>query len=197
MRVLRFATTNPHKVREVRGLLDSVPVQVETLAHVPAAAEPEETAATFEGNARIKALHYASRHPGEYVVSEDSGLEVDALGGAPGVQSARFLGPDATYAARFDEILRRLRDVPEAGRTARFVCALAVAKDGALLFETRGVVEGRIAYAPAGDGGFGYDPIFFSPALGCTLAEAGDVKATVSHRAQAVAALLHWVRDLK
>lgn len=197
MRVLRFATTNPHKVREVRGLLDSVPVQVETLAHVPVAAEPEETAATFEGNARIKALHYASRHPGEYVVSEDSGLEVDALGGAPGVQSARFLGPDATYAARFDEILRRLRDVPEAGRTARFVCALAVAKDGALLFETRGVVEGRIAYAPAGDGGFGYDPIFFSPALGCTLAEAGDVKATVSHRAQAVAALLHWVRDLK
>jgi XTP/dITP diphosphohydrolase len=197
MRVLRFATTNPHKVREVRGLLDSVPVRVETLADVPAAAEPEETADTFEGNARIKALHYASRHPGEYVVSEDSGLEVDALGGAPGVQSARFLGPDATYPARFDEILRRLRDVPEAGRTARFVCALAVARDGAVLFETRGVVEGRIPYAPAGEGGFGYDPIFFSPELGCTLAEAGDVKASVSHRAQAVAALLHWVRDLK
>jgi len=197
MRVLRFATTNPHKVREVRGLLDSVPVRVETLAGDPGGGEPEETADTFEGNARIKALHYAARHPGEYVVSEDSGLEVDALGGAPGVHSARFLGPDATYAARFDEILRRLRDVPEPGRTARFVCALVVAKDGAVLFETRGVVEGRIAQAPAGEGGFGYDPIFFSPALGCTLAEAGDVKATVSHRAQAVAALLHWVRDLK
>lgn len=197
MRVLRFATTNPHKVREVRGLLAGVPVQVETLAQAPPGAEPEETADTFEGNARIKALHYAALHPGEYVVSEDSGLEVDALGGAPGVQSARFLGPEATYAARFDEILRRLRDVPEARRTARFVCALVVARDGAVLFETRGVVEGRIAGAPAGDGGFGYDPIFFSPALGCTLAEAGDVKATVSHRAQAVAALIRWVRDLK
>ena len=103
----------------------------------------------------------------------------------------------ATYEARFDEILRRLRDVPEAGRTARFVCALVVAKDGAILFETRGVIEGRIAHAPAGAGGFGYDPIFFSPVLGRTLAEAGDVKATVSHRAQAVAALIHWVRDLK
>ncbi|MCC6989436.1 MAG: non-canonical purine NTP pyrophosphatase, partial [Acidobacteria bacterium] len=149
------------------------------------------------GNARIKALHYAARHPGEYVVSEDSGLEVDALGGAPGVHSARFLGPDATYAARFAEILHRLRDVPDAARTARFVCALVVARDGAILFEARGVVEGRVAHAPAGDDGFGYDPIFFSPALGCTLAEAGDVKATVSHRAQAVAALIHWVRDLK
>ncbi len=197
MRVLRFATTNPHKVREVRGLLAGVPVRVETLASAPGDVEPEETADTFEGNARIKALHYAARHPGEYVVSEDSGLEVNALGGAPGVHSARFLGPDASYAARFGEILRRLRDVPDTGRTARFVCALVVAKDGAVLFETRGVVEGRIAHAPAGEGGFGYDPIFFSPALGCTLAEAGDVKATVSHRAQAVAALLHWVRDLK
>jgi XTP/dITP diphosphohydrolase len=197
MRVLRFATTNPHKVREVRGLLAGVSVQVETLAHLPPGAEPEESADTFEGNARIKALHYAARCPGEYVVSEDSGLEVDALGGAPGVHSARFLGPDATYPARFDEILRRLRDVPAAGRSARFVCAMVVAKDGAVLFETRGVVEGRIAQAPAGEGGFGYDPIFFSPALGCTLAEAGDVKATVSHRAQAVAALIHWVRDLK
>lgn len=197
MRVLRFATSNPHKVREVRGLLAGLPVRVETLAHAAAGAEPEETADTFEGNARIKALHYAAQHPGEYVVSEDSGLEVDALGGAPGVHSARFLGPDATYPARFDDILRRLRDVPEAARTARFVCALVVAKDGAVLFEARGVVEGRIAHAPVGDGGFGYDPIFFSPALGCTLAEAGDVKASVSHRAQAVAALIPWVRDLK
>jgi XTP/dITP diphosphohydrolase len=197
MRVLRFATTNPHKVREVRGLLADVPVQVETLAGLPPGAEPEETADTFEGNARIKARHYAATCPGEYVVSEDSGLVVDALDGAPGVHSARFLGPDATYPARFDEILRRLRDVPEAGRTARFVCALVVANDGVVLFETRGVVEGRIAPAPAGDGGFGYDPIFFSPALGCTLAEAGNAKASVSHRGQAVAALIRWARDLK
>lgn len=197
MRVLRFATTNPHKVREVRDLLTGAPVRVETLDGLPAGAEPDESADTFEGNARIKALHYAAGCPGEYVVSEDSGLEVDALGGAPGVHSARFLGPEASDQARFDAILTRLRDVPEADRTARFVCALAVARDGVVMFETRGVVEGKIAHAPAGHGGFGYDPIFFSPALGCTLAEAGDVKATVSHRAHAVAALLRWVRDLQ
>jgi XTP/dITP diphosphohydrolase len=197
MRVLRFATTNRHKVREVRDLLTGMPVRVDTLAGLPAGAEPEESADTFEGNARIKALHYAARCPGEYVVSEDSGLEVDALGGAPGVHSARFLGPEASYQARFDAILTRLRDVPEADRTARFVCALAVARDGVVMFETRGAVEGTVAHAPAGHGGFGYDPIFFSPTLGCTLAEAGDRKAAVSHRAQAIAALARWVRDLR
>lgn len=194
MHVLRLATTNPHKVREVRGLLSALPVHVLTLP-TPAGPEPEENASTFEGNARIKALHYAACFPDDDVVSEDSGLEIDALDGAPGVQSARFLGRDATYAARFDHILHRLMDVPDSRRTARFVCALAVARRGAVVFETRGVVEGRIAHAPAGDGGFGYDPIFFSPALGCTLAEAGDAKAAVSHRAQAIAALAQWVRE--
>jgi XTP/dITP diphosphohydrolase len=197
MRLLRFATTNPHKVREVRDLLAGVPVQVETLAGLPAIPEPEETDDTFEGNARLKARYYAAHLPRALVVSEDSGLEIDALGGAPGVHSARFLGPDATYATRFDEILRRLEGVPDQQRTARFVCAMAVADGDRIVFETRGVVEGTIAAAPDGDGGFGYDPIFFSPQLGCTLARAGDAKAAVSHRAQAVAALSRWARDLK
>lgn len=197
MRVLRLATTNPHKVREMRGLLADVAVQVETLAGLPPIPEPDETADTFEGNARLKARYYAARFPGELVVSEDSGLEIDALGGAPGVQSARFLGADASYPARFAEILRRLAGVPDAQRTARFVCAMVVACGDDLLFETRGVVEGVVAHVPAGTGGFGYDPIFFSPQLGTTLAEAGDAKAAVSHRGQAVAALSRWLHDLK
>ena len=197
MRVLRLATTNPHKVREVRGLLAGVAVQVETLAGRPPIPEPDETADTFEGNARLKARYYGAHFPGELVVSEDSGLEIDALGGAPGVHSARFLGADASYPARFAEILGRLDGVPEARRTARFVCALVVARGGDLLFETRGVVEGVVAHVPAGTGGFGYDPIFFSPQLGTTLAEAGDAKAAVSHRGQAVAALSRWLRELK
>lgn len=197
MRVLRLATTNPHKVREVRGLLADVAVQVETLAGVPPIPEPDETADTFEGNARLKARYYAARFPGELVVAEDSGLEIDALGGAPGVHSARFLGADASYPARVAEILRRLDGVPDAQRTARFICAMVVARGDDLLFETRGVVEGMVAHVPTGTGGFGYDPIFFSPQLGTTLAEAGDAKAAVSHRGRAVAALSRWLHDLK
>ncbi len=197
MRALRLATTNPHKVREVRALLAGVDLRVETLADLPPIPEPEEPAATFAGNARLKALHYAAYCPGELVVSEDSGLAIDALDGAPGVHSARFLGPDATYPERFAEILRRLADVADPARTARFVCALAVAEGDRIVFESEGLVEGRISRHPAGTGGFGYDPIFFSPALGCTLAEAGDRKAAVSHRGQAISGLVHWARHLK
>ncbi|MEZ5417533.1 MAG: RdgB/HAM1 family non-canonical purine NTP pyrophosphatase [Vicinamibacterales bacterium] len=195
MRTLYLATTNPHKVREFRTLLDEGDVRVEAL-DLTGIAEPDETGTSFEENARIKALAYAMRAPGP-VVSEDSGLEIDALHGEPGIRSARYLGPDATYAARFADILHRLEGVPDARRTARFVCALAVADGPRVLFETRGVVEGRIAHAAAGDGGFGYDPIFFYPDFGCTLAEAGTLKATVSHRAQAVRALARWLRDLR
>lgn len=192
MRTFRLATTNPHKVREVRDLVRDIAVRVEPL-DLAGIDEPDETGATFEANARLKALHYA-RHASGPVVSEDSGLEIDALHGEPGVRSARFLGDDATYAERFAAILHRLQGVPDHHRTARFVCALAVADGDRVLFETRGVVEGRIAHAAAGDGGFGYDPIFVVPELGCTLAEAGALKAAVSHRAQAVRAFAHWVR---
>lgn len=196
MRPLLFATTNAHKVREVRSLLRHAPVVLSTLADGPPLAEPEETGDTFEANARLKALYYAAGHPG-LVVSEDSGLEVDALGGEPGVRSARFLSPDASYPDRFAAILRRLDGAPAAGRTARFVCAVAVARGNRVCFETRAVVEGLIADAPAGSGGFGYDPIFFYPPLGCTLAQAGDAKAGVSHRGQAFAALARWLHHLR
>ena len=195
MRPLLFATTNANKVREVRSLLRHAPVVLSTLADWPPLAEPEETGDTFEANARLKARYYAARHPG-LVVSEDSGLEIDALGGEPGVRSARFLAPDASYPDRFTAILRRLEGVPATGRTARFVCAVAVASGDRVCFETRAVVAGRIADAPAGSGGFGYDPIFFYPPLGCTLAQAGDAKAGVSHRGQAFATLTRWLHDL-
>lgn len=196
MRGFVLATTNRDKVREVRHLLRDRPVAIRTLADMPALAEPDETGVTFEANARLKALYYAAAIPG-LVVSEDSGLEIDAMEGAPGVRSARYLSPSATYPERFAAILERLYGRPDADRTARFVCAVAVADGARVLFETRGTVEGRIAAAPAGDGGFGYDPIFFSPELGCTLAEAGDDKAAVSHRGRAFAALLRWLEDLK
>lgn len=195
MRSLLFATTNANKVREVRAMLAGEPVALVTLSDLPAIEEPEETGDSFEANARLKALYYAAAVP-DLVVSEDSGLEIDALGGAPGVHSARYLGPRASYGERFAEILRRLDGVPDERRTARFVCALAVADRAGVRFETQGVVEGRIAHAPGGHGGFGYDPIFFCPPLGCTLAEAGDVKAAVSHRGQAIGALARWLRDL-
>lgn len=189
---LRFATTNPHKIREMREVLGDAPVRLLTLADTAPLPEPEETASTFEGNARLKALYYAGRLPG-LVVSEDSGLEIDALGGEPGVHSARYLGASASYTERFDDLLRRLTGVSDERRSAHFVCAMVVARGDQVLFEARGSVEGRIAHAPSGEGGFGYDPIFFCPSLGKTLAEAGDAKAAVSHRGQAVRALVRWL----
>jgi len=184
---LLLATTNPNKVREIRQLLDSVPVELVTLAEWPDLMAPEETGLTFAENARIKAAYYAAA-TGELTVAEDSGLEIDALGGAPGVQSARFGGVDTSYPEKFALIYGALRAIGAPDSPARFVCAVALARDR-LLFETCGIVEGRIAPKPAGDGGFGYDPIFFYPPYGRTLAEAGDSKAAVSHRGEAFRAL--------
>ena len=185
-----IATTNPNKVREIRPLLADLPIDIVTLADVGPAAEPQETGATFWENARLKALAYAAA-TGEVAVAEDSGLEIDALGGAPGVHSARFLGASATYRARFDEIFRRLGSQP---RDARFVTALAVARGSELLFETETSVEGRIADAATGDHGFGYDPIFLYLPFGYTTAQLIDRdKAMVSHRARAFRDLRRWL----
>jgi XTP/dITP diphosphohydrolase len=196
MRAFVLATTNPNKVREVQAILGPRAAAIRTLADYPVLAEPEETGDTFAANARLKALYYAAAIPA-LVVSEDSGLVIDALGGEPGVRSARYLSPTATYPERFASIFARLQDVPDAARTARFECAVAVAEGGRVLFETCGTVEGRVARAAAGSGGFGYDPIFFSPELGVTLAEAGDAKAAVSHRGRAFAALVRWLDHLE
>ena len=191
MRIV-VATRNPNKEREIRDLLAGEPVELVTLAAYPAIAAPVEHGRTFAENARDKALYYAQR-TGELVVAEDSGLEIDALDGAPGVESARFGGEAATYPQKFALIHAGLRARGVATSSARFVCALAVARPGAIVFEARGAIEGRIAPEPRGDGGFGYDPIFFYPPFGCTLAEAPARKSAVSHRGQAFRALRAWL----
>jgi XTP/dITP diphosphohydrolase len=209
MRLL-VATTNANKVREIRGLLASVPCELITLDAYPAVSAPEETGRTFEENARQKALYYAAT-TGELTVAEDSGLEIDALGGAPGVESARFGGVETSYPQKFAMLYEALRVAGRGARgsdtvsdpgsdtgsdtvsdpaggesAARFVCAVALARGDRVLFEARGTVEGLIAREPKGDGGFGYDPIFFYPPYDRTLAEVPQAqKSVVSHRGAA------------
>jgi XTP/dITP diphosphohydrolase len=191
---LLLATTNDNKVREIRAVLTGG-VELVTLADVAPIPEPQETGTTFWENAREKALAYA-RASGLTAVGEDSGLVIPALGGEPGIKSARFLGSDTSYTKRFDEIHRRLRQHPGASRAARFVAALAVAEPGGtLLFETESSIEGEVAPAAAGTKGFGYDPIFFYPPLGKTTGEMTmQEKNAVSHRARAFRDLAGFLR---
>ena len=194
MRLL-VATTNAGKLREIRDLLAGLSIELVTLADLPRVTEPDETGATFEQNARLKALYYAA-HAGLPTVAEDSGLVVDAMDGEPGVLSARFLGAGATYPQRFAEIERRLTARPDAPRSARFVCALAFVRDGTVMFETTQTVEGEIADRPRGDGGFGYDPIFWFPPYAKTLAEVTqDEKIRIAHRGKAFRAFADWLRE--
>ena len=193
MRPLLIATTNQGKVREIRTILDGVPCELQTLTQWPAVEAPEENGATFEENAQAKALYYAQA-TGELTVAEDSGLEIDALDGAPGLHSARFGGADSSYPEKFALIYEALRRISRLDSPARFVCALALARARRILFETRGVVEGRIAPEPRGEAGFGYDPIFFYPPFGKTLAEIDDRKSGISHRGQAFRALREYLR---
>jgi XTP/dITP diphosphohydrolase len=190
---LLIATTNADKLREIRLLLNSSGVSLVTLHDLLPVEEPEETGATFDENARLKARYYA-RKSSLLTVAEDSGLVIDALDGEPGVRSARFLRPEASYAERFAFIFQRLAEQPDRARTARFVCALAVADNDTIIFETTGTVEGLIAAAPTGSGGFGYDPIFHYPPYGTTLASVTDeAKLAVAHRGQAFRALARWL----
>jgi XTP/dITP diphosphohydrolase len=189
-----IATTNPNKVREIRPLLAGLAIDLVTLADIAAVPEPDEDAPSFWQNARIKALAYA-KGSGLFAIAEDSGLEIDALNGEPGVLSARFLGANASYSARFAEIFRRLEGKP---RTARFVTALAVARGNTILFETETSVEGEIGEAAYGAHGFGYDPIFRYPPFKQTTAELpDDAKAIISHRARAFRDLRRWLRTQK
>ena len=192
---LVLATTNRNKVREIRSILGDVAVDLVGLDQFPAIAPPDETGRTFAENARLKALAYAAA-TGALVVAEDSGLEIDALGGAPGVESARYGGADASYPEKFVRIYEALRGRHANASTARFVCALALARAGETLFEARGTVEGEIASAPRGDGGFGYDPIFFYPPYGRTLGEvSAEEKSAVSHRGKAFSSLRRYLHE--
>jgi XTP/dITP diphosphohydrolase len=187
---LLLATTNRDKVREIRGILSGLEVTLLTLDDLPTITPPEETGLTFDENARLKALYYAAAS-GQLAVAEDSGLEIDALGGRPGVESARFGGDETPYPEKFALLYAQ----GAAGSAARFVCAVALADGDRVIFEARGVVEGRIAPSPRGNRGFGYDPIFFYPPFGATLAEAAGRKSEVSHRGAAFRSLRSYLED--
>jgi XTP/dITP diphosphohydrolase len=190
-----IATTNPGKVREIRRVLAGLPINVKTLGDLPPFQEPEETECTFAENALLKANYYA-RSSGLATVAEDSGLVIDALGGRPGVESARY--PGTTYADKFANLYQELSGHPRPW-TARFVCSLAqVAAPGpagsVVLFTCEATVEGEIAPQPHGANGFGYDPIFFYPPYGRTLGEATDEeKLAVSHRGAAFRRFRDWI----
>jgi len=189
---LHCATTNPGKLREFRLALQHS-FSVEPLPGLAGIPPCDETGATFEENAVQKALYY-SQYCGGYLFVDDSGLEVDALSGEPGVRSARFAGPDATDEANNRLVLARMQGVPD--RTARFVCVVALAASGRMIETFRGVVEGQLLEEPRGSNGFGYDPLFFYPPFNCSFGEAAlEQKMQVSHRAQALKAMLAYLES--
>lgn len=188
---LVVATLNAGKVREFQEALGTA-FELVTAAEAGVGAFPDETGASYEENALIKAGHVAAAS-GLPALADDSGLEVDALGGAPGVYTARFGGPGLTDGERMAHLLQRIRHVPDPARTARFVCAIVLATPAGAVEAFRGVSEGRILQGPRGAGGFGYDPIFGSNELGLSFAEAGIAqKRRVSHRGRALAAFREW-----
>ena len=190
-----LATLNPGKVRELARLLGDLPIELVDLADVPGASLPPETGATYVENALIKA-RAAHRLTGHAALGDDSGLEVEALGGAPGLHSARFGGPGLDDAGRVTLLLERLRAVPAGKRSARFRCVIALVDESGGERAVEGVVEGEIAAAPRGAGGFGYDPVFFYPPLGRTFGELSDRdKERVSHRALAARAARALLRE--
>jgi XTP/dITP diphosphohydrolase len=182
------ATGNAGKLREFQMAGGTGVVSIELLPDYKQLSSCVEDGATFEENAIIKARHYGP-HAAGLLFADDSGLEVDALHGAPGVYSARFSGPHATDESNNRLLLEKLAAVEN--RAARFVCAIALVEGARLLGVYRGAVEGRILREPRGSGGFGYDPLFYCPAFGCTFGEAtAEQKFAISHRGQALRAML-------
>ena len=195
-RILVVATGNPGKAHELRTLLAGIPFDIRTLADYPGLVMPEETGETYEANALIKA-RAAAAHTGELSLGDDSGIEVAALDGKPGVRSARFGGPGLDDRGRVSHLLKLIENVPDDARAARFVCVIALVEPGGHETLVEGACEGRITRAPSGAGGFGYDPVFFYPPLGRTFGElTEDQKATVSHRGLAAAQARNTLRRL-
>jgi len=193
-----IASRNRHKIEEIRALLRDLPVKLlsaDEVADVPS--EIREDGTTFVENAAQKARAVA-RAARAFAIADDSGLEVPALDGEPGVLSARYAGPEATDADNNRKLLDRMHALPDKSRRARFRCAVALASpDGEILLATEGSCEGRILREPRGDGGFGYDPLFLVPGQGKTFAELGEtVKNRISHRAEAVRAMRHALDEM-
>jgi XTP/dITP diphosphohydrolase len=205
MRRILIATSNPGKLRDFAGAAVEHGVEIAGVPGFSSLPTVVEDGETFEANARKKAEEYIRYVPGEIVVADDSGLEIDALHGAPGVHSARYAAPDLHHKephevdANTDDqannarLLRELKSVPVAERTGRFVCVLAVARDGETLATFRGAADGVILDAARGTNGFGYDPLFYFPRIGKTFAELGaEEKSKYSHRGAAFRELLDW-----
>jgi XTP/dITP diphosphohydrolase len=203
---LLAATTSQGKLRDFRTAALAHAIFIDPLPALATVPAPEETGETFAANAELKAVYYSRFAPGLIVLADDSGLEVDALDGAPGVRSARFAAdsglidsPDANDNSDVWNnmiLLQRLANVPLGKRTARYRCALVAARDGQPLFTSNGTVEGIVLEAPRGTGGFGYDPLFYLSDLGKTMAELDlETKHTLSHRGRALAALLPMLGD--
>jgi len=193
---LLVATHNAGKVRELSQLLAGLPLRLRRLSEWPGIPEAEETGSTFAENAVLKALHYSAR-AGRLTLSDDSGLAVDALGGAPGVHSARYCGPAATYEERMSRLLAELEAAGGGDRGARFVCVIAVADPSTGEVKTfKGACDGHLARAPRGTNGFGYDPLFVPAGHSQTFGELPDeIKQQLSHRARALRQAAAFLRE--
>jgi len=195
-----IATSNPGKLRDFTGAAAPLGIKIESLPTFAAIPTAVEDGLTFEANARKKAEYYSAFSPGDVVLADDSGLEVDALGGAPGVHSARYaadqphlVGNNTDDQANNARLIRELRKIPPEQRTARFVCVIAAARDGKILNVFRGQAEGLLLDTPRGSGGFGYDPLFYFPSIQKTFAElTPEEKAQYSHRGAAFRQFLDW-----
>ena len=189
MKKIIFATGNEGKLKEIRVILEEPGVKVISMKEAGIDVEIEENGTTFEENAVIKARTVAARTK-EIVLADDSGLEIDYLGGEPGVYSARYAGEDTPYTVKNQMLLDRLAGVEKERRTARFVCVIAAALPDGEVLTTRGTIEGYIGFAPAGENGFGYDPIFYVPEYECSTAELSMAQKNVlSHRGKALRAM--------
>ena len=181
-----FATGNEGKMKEIRLILEDLGAEILSLKDAGINIEIQEDAKTFEGNAVIKARE-VMRATGALVLADDSGLEIDYLNGEPGVYSARYLGEDTSYRIKNQNLIDRLEGVPDEQRTARFVCVIAAAFPDGRIITARGAIEGIIGYEERGEGGFGYDPIFWLPEYGCSTAELTmEKKNELSHRGKAL-----------
>ena len=195
MRSLLLATSNLHKLEEFRAIFSDLPLRLLSLRDLQLAIDVEETGTTYAENAELKARAYA-QVSNILTLADDSGLEIDALGGAPGVQSARYLGSEISYEERFRVILEQLKGLPLDQRSARFRCVIALVEPLGNIRIVEGVVEGVIADGPRGTNGFGYDPIFSLPELGKTFAELEpEYKNRISHRARAAQSARKLLED--
>ncbi len=207
MKRVLVATSNPGKIRDLIGAAAAHQIEIAILPGFSELPSVIEDGLTFEANAKKKAEHYSKHAEGELVIADDSGLEVDALRGAPGVRSARFAAdetgapedaPNSDDEANNARLLRELAGVPDEFRTARFVCVIAVARNGHTLATFHGKAEGIILHQPRGDNGFGYDPLFFFPLIQKTFAEiSAEEKAQYSHRGAAFRQFLDWADHLR